>query len=62
MTYYRSWDDCSCFTSMGKEFLNEYNKSDLFIAKGQGNYEALSDKKKYIFSAKNKVSSSSWEF
>ncbi|MHB1274770.1 MAG: ARMT1-like domain-containing protein [Candidatus Humimicrobiaceae bacterium] len=32
-----------------KEFLNEYNKSDLIIAKGQGNYEALSDEDKNIF-------------
>jgi len=32
-----------------KEFLNEYKKSDLVIAKGQGNYEALSDERKNIF-------------
>ena len=32
-----------------KKFLNEYEKSDLVIAKGQGNYEALSDEKKNIF-------------
>ena len=32
-----------------KEFLNEYERSDLVIAKGQGNYEALSDEKKNIF-------------
>ena len=32
-----------------KEFLNEYNESDLIIAKGQGNYEALSDEDKNIF-------------
>ena len=32
-----------------KEFLNEYGKSDLIIAKGQGNYEALSDEDKNIF-------------
>ncbi len=32
-----------------KEFLNEYKKSDLVIAKGQGNYEALSDENKNIY-------------
>ena len=32
-----------------KEFLNEYKKSDLIIAKGQGNLEALIDEKKNIF-------------
>ena len=32
-----------------KKFLNEYDKSDLIIAKGQGNYEALSDEDKNIF-------------
>jgi len=32
-----------------KEFLEEYKRSDLVIAKGQGNYEALSDEKKNIF-------------
>lgn len=32
-----------------KKFVNEYRKSDLVIAKGQGNYEALSDEKKNIF-------------
>ncbi|MBC7333397.1 MAG: DUF89 family protein, partial [Actinobacteria bacterium] len=32
-----------------KEFINEYNKADLIIAKGQGNYEALSDEEKNIF-------------
>jgi damage-control phosphatase, subfamily I len=32
-----------------KEFLNEYVRSDLIIAKGQGNYEALSDEDKNIF-------------
>jgi hypothetical protein len=32
-----------------EEFLNEYEKADLVIAKGQGNYEALSDEKKNIF-------------
>lgn len=32
-----------------KEFLDEYERSDLVIAKGQGNYEALSDEKKNIF-------------
>ncbi len=32
-----------------KKFLNEYKKSDLIIAKGQGNYEALSDEEKNIF-------------
>lgn len=32
-----------------KKFLSEYKKSDLVIAKGQGNYEALSDEKKNIF-------------
>jgi uncharacterized protein with ATP-grasp and redox domains len=31
------------------EFLSEYKKSDLVIAKGQGNYEALCDEKKKIF-------------
>jgi uncharacterized protein with ATP-grasp and redox domains len=31
------------------EFLKEYKKSDLVIAKGQGNYEALCDEKKKIF-------------
>lgn len=31
------------------EFLKEYRKSDLIIAKGQGNYEALCDEKKKIF-------------
>ncbi len=31
------------------EFLREYKKSDLVIAKGQGNYEALCDEKKKIF-------------
>jgi uncharacterized protein with ATP-grasp and redox domains len=31
------------------EFLKEYRKSDLVIAKGQGNYEALCDEKKKIF-------------
>ena len=32
-----------------KKFLSEYKKSDLIIAKGQGNYEALSDEEKNIF-------------
>ncbi len=32
-----------------KEFLDEYERSDLVIAKGQGNYEALSEEKKNIF-------------
>ena len=32
-----------------REFLNEYKKSDLIIAKGQGNYEALIDEEKNIF-------------
>ena len=32
-----------------REFLSEYKKSDLVIAKGQGNYEALSDEDKNIF-------------
>ncbi len=32
-----------------KEFVTEYKNSDLVIAKGQGNYEALSDEKKNIF-------------
>jgi hypothetical protein len=32
-----------------KEFLNEYEKSDLVLSKGQGNYEALSDENKNIF-------------
>jgi uncharacterized protein with ATP-grasp and redox domains len=32
-----------------REFLDEYEKSDLVIAKGQGNYEALSDENKSIF-------------
>jgi uncharacterized protein with ATP-grasp and redox domains len=32
-----------------KEFLDEYEKSDLIIAKGQGNLEALIDEKKNIF-------------
>ena len=32
-----------------EEFLDEYEKADLVIAKGQGNYEALSDEKKNIF-------------
>ncbi|MBA7613723.1 hypothetical protein ES703_20979 [subsurface metagenome] len=32
-----------------KDFLNEYENSDLVIAKGQGNYEALSNEKKNIF-------------
>ncbi len=32
-----------------KEFLDEYERSDLVIAKGQGNYETLSDEKKNIF-------------
>jgi uncharacterized protein with ATP-grasp and redox domains len=31
------------------KFLREYKKSDLIIAKGQGNYEALCDEKKKIF-------------
>jgi uncharacterized protein with ATP-grasp and redox domains len=31
------------------EFLKEYEESDLVIAKGQGNYEALSDEDKNIF-------------
>jgi len=31
------------------EFLKEYRISDLIIAKGQGNYEALCDEKKKIF-------------
>jgi len=32
-----------------KEFVDKYKRSDLVIAKGQGNYEALSDEKKNIF-------------
>ncbi|MBN1299218.1 MAG: DUF89 family protein [Actinobacteria bacterium] len=32
-----------------KEFQDQYNKSDMIIAKGQGNYEALSDENKNIF-------------
>lgn len=32
-----------------KEFLDEYNNSDLIISKGQGNYEALCDEDKNIF-------------
>jgi uncharacterized protein with ATP-grasp and redox domains len=32
-----------------ESFLKEYNKSDLIISKGQGNYEALSDEIKNIF-------------
>jgi len=32
-----------------KEFISEYEKSDLVITKGQGNYEALSDEDKNIF-------------
>jgi uncharacterized protein with ATP-grasp and redox domains len=32
-----------------KTFLNEYEKADLIIAKGQGNYEALRNEKKNIF-------------
>jgi len=32
-----------------KGFLKEYDKSDLIIAKGQGNYEALSNEDKNIF-------------
>ena len=32
-----------------RTFLKEYHESDLIIAKGQGNYEALSDQKKNIF-------------
>jgi len=32
-----------------KEFITEYENSDLVIAKGQGNYEALSDENKNIF-------------
>jgi uncharacterized protein with ATP-grasp and redox domains len=31
------------------EFLSEYKKSDLIIAKGQGNYESLCDEEKNIF-------------
>jgi len=31
------------------EFLNYYNKAKLIIAKGQGNYETLSEEKKPIF-------------
>ncbi|HOW54937.1 MAG TPA: ARMT1-like domain-containing protein [Syntrophorhabdaceae bacterium] len=36
-------DDC------GLEFQRRFNKADLIIAKGQGNYETLSDEKKNIF-------------
>lgn len=32
-----------------KEFIKEYEDSDLVISKGQGNYEALSDERKNIF-------------
>jgi damage-control phosphatase, subfamily I len=32
-----------------EEFKNEYEKSDLVISKGQGNYEALGDEDKNIF-------------
>ena len=32
-----------------KEFIKEYDHSDLIISKGQGNYEALSDERKNIF-------------
>jgi len=32
-----------------RDFLEEYDTSDLVIAKGQGNYEALSDEDKNIF-------------
>ena len=31
------------------KFLSEYRKSDLVIAKGQGNYESLCDEDKNIF-------------
>jgi len=30
-------------------FMREYDKADLVIAKGQGNYETLNDEKKHIF-------------
>lgn len=36
-------DDC------GLEFQRRFNEADLIIAKGQGNYETLSDEKKNIF-------------
>ena len=32
-----------------EDFLDEYERADFVIAKGQGNYEALSDEKKNIF-------------
>ena len=32
-----------------RDFMDEYENSDLVIAKGQGNYEALSDENKNIF-------------
>ena len=31
------------------EFIDIYNKSDIIISKGQGNYEALSEEKGNIF-------------
>jgi uncharacterized protein with ATP-grasp and redox domains len=36
-------EDCS------NEFIDIYNKSDIIISKGQGNYEALSEEKGNIF-------------
>ena len=36
-------DDCS------EEVLNEYNSADMIIAKGQGNFESLSDEQRGIF-------------
>ncbi len=36
-------EDCS------KEFIDIYNKSDIIISKGQGNYEALSEEKGNMF-------------
>jgi uncharacterized protein with ATP-grasp and redox domains len=35
--------------SCSKEFLNYYNRADLIISKGQGNYETLSGEKRPIF-------------
>lgn len=44
--------DCSLGTVLkrtSKEFLNIYNTSDLIVAKGQANYECLSEEKKNIY-------------
>ena len=53
--------DCTpgvCFEHSSKEFIDAFNSAELIVAKGQGNYETLSDTKRpvfFLFRAKCKV-------